>query len=394
MKLWQISSQTSHPLIEAYTVGNDYEFDQELLPYDIKASIAHVKMLGKIGILKSMEVKKLVTGLQEILKLRSLKKFPISIAQEDGHTAIEDYLTKKLGTLGKKIHTARSRNDQILVTLRLYTLDKGKEIKKSVQKLSKALGTKIKEVGKQKMPGYTHTQRAMPTTVGVWLGSYVDALQDDLVLLDAALQVNNQNPLGSAAGFGNNIIPLDRAFTAKELGFQKVQENPIYCGSSRGKFENMVLQALTNLMLDIGKCSNELIWFTTQEFNFFDLPDSFKTGSSIMPQKHNFDVLELLRGNVSLFLGYQYQVQEIIKNLFAGYNRDLQLTKEPYLKAVALCQKSIEVFTLCIENLKVNKEVLDRACTPEIYATDKAYSLVKEKGVAFREAYQSVKSNM
>jgi argininosuccinate lyase len=245
----------------------------------------------------------------------------------------------------------------------------------------------------QKMPGYTHTQRAMPTTVGTWLSSFSEALSDDFILLIAVQKIVDQNPLGSGAGFGTSVIPVDRAFTTKLLGFAKIQQNPIYCAHSRGKFENMVLQVLSNIMLDMGKCANDLVWFTSKEFNFFTLPPNYKTGSSMMPNKNNFDVLELLRGNMSIFLGYQYQVQEIIKNLFSGYNRDLQLTKEPYIKALKLFTETVQVFTLCIKLLEIHPEELDRACTDELYATEKALQLV-QKGVPFRQAYQTVKQNL
>jgi argininosuccinate lyase len=245
----------------------------------------------------------------------------------------------------------------------------------------------------QKMPGYTHTQKAMPTTVGIWLSSFADAFADDFVLLRAVQKIMDQNPLGSGAGFGTSVIPVDRAYTTKQLGFLKTQKNPIYCANSRGKFENMVLQVLGDIMLDISKCVNDLVWFTSKEFDFFDFPESCKTGSSMMPNKHNFDVLELLRGNMSVFLGYQYQVQEIIKNLFSGYNRDLQLTKEPYIKALKLFTETMQVFTLCIKLLEIHPEELDRACTDELYATEKALQLV-QKGVPFRQAYQNVKQNL
>lgn len=240
------------------------------------------------------------------------------------------------------------------------------------------------------MPGYTHMQKAMPSSVGMWLGSYGDSLKDDLVLLDAALAVIDQNPLGSAAGYGENILGLDKKFTTKELNFKKVQNNPIYCALSRGKFENIVLQAISSVMFDLGKISSDLLLFTTKEFNFFTLPDSFKTGSSIMPQKKNYDVLELIRGNVAIFNGYQYQIENVIKNLFSGYNRDFQLTKEPYLKGMKLALRTTRVATLVIKNLKAKKTNLENACTSELYATDEALKLVKN-GKSFREAYREIK---
>ena len=203
-------------------------------------------------------------------------------------TAIEMYLTGHYGEVGKKVHTGRSRNDQILVTTRLFSKEKVLEIKKEIEGLIKEFEWQNKKQGKIKMPGYTHMQRAMPSSVGMWLGSYRDSLKDDLIFLEAISRVLDQNPLGSAAGYGENILGLDRKFTGKVLGFKKVQENPIYCGLSRGKFENIILQAVGSAMFDFGKIANDLLLFTTKEFDFFMLPDSFKTGSSIMPQKKNY----------------------------------------------------------------------------------------------------------
>lgn len=385
-KIWKKDNKKVNPIIERYTVGEDFELDQNLLKYDCLGSMAHAKMLAKIGVLKNSEASQLVKAIRQIIDLSQQGKFSIKIEDEDGHTAIENFLTKKLGKAGKKIHTGRSRNDQVLVATRLYTLDKLAIIKKEVKQLIKNIERKSQKNKKVKMPGYTHTQKAMPTTVGVWLSSFSDALKDDLILLAAAKKVVDQNPLGSVAGFGESTLGLNRDFTTKQLKFAKTQTNPIYCAYSRGKFENIVLQALSQVILDLGKLANDLIWFSAQEFNFFDLPDEFKTGSSVMPQKKNFDVLELIRGNTSIFLGYQFQIQAVIKNLFSGYNRDLQLTKKPYFKAINLIESALEVFILIIANLKVNKKNLESACTDELYATEEAYKLVK-KGLPFRDAY-------
>jgi len=376
--------------VEDYTVGVDYLLDLELLPYDIKGTVAHAKMLHKIKILNSKELSILSKGLNEILSLWKVGKFKIDKSQEDGHTAIEAYLTEHCGIVGKKVHTGRSRNDQALVTARLFSKEKLLEIKNQVEDLIKALEGQIKKQGKIKMPGYTHMQRAMPSSVGMLLASYHDSLEDDLILIDAISKIIDQNPLGSAAGYGENILGLDRKFTTKELNFKRVQENPIYCALSRGKFENLVLQAISSVMFDIGKIASDLLLFTTKEFDFFTLPDSFKTGSSIMPQKKNYDVLELIRGNIAIFNGYQHQIENVIKNLFSGYNRDFQLTKEPYIKGMKLALDTIRVMTLVVKNLEAKKKNLESACTPELYATDEALRLVK-KGKSFREAYQEVK---
>jgi len=390
-KLWDKKGGVkTNETVENYTVGVDYLLDLELLPYDIAGTMAHAKMLNKIKILNAKELETILRGLGEILKLWKTGEFKIDKSQEDGHTAIESFLTEHYGEVGKKVHTGRSRNDQSLTMTRLFSKEKLMEIKKEVETLVKALESRIKKEGKIKMPGYTHMQRAMPSSVGMWLGSYCDSLKDDLILLDAASSVIDQNPLGSAAGYGENTLGLDRKFTTKELNFKKVQENPMYCALSRGKFENIVLQSISSAMFDIGKVGSDLLLFTTKEFNFFTLPDSFKTGSSIMPQKKNYDVLELVRGNIAIFNGYQHQIENVIKNLPAGYNRDFQLTKEPYIKGMKLALDTIRVMVLVIENLTALKSNLENACTPELYATDEALQLVKA-GKNFREAYQEIK---
>lgn len=376
--------------VEDYTVGVDYLLDLELLPHDIRGTIAHAKMLHKIKILNKKELGVLLNGLDKILSLWKAGKFKIEKSQEDSATAIEMYLTEHYGEVGKKVHAGRSRNDQILATIRLFSREKILEIGREVKSLIEALEGQIKKQGKIKMPGYTHMQRAMPSYVGMWLGSYHDSLKDDLILMEAAMKIIDQNPLGSAAGYGENTLGLDRKFTAKELNFKKVQDNPMYCAMSRGKFENIVLQAVSNVMFDIGKLSNDLVLFTTKEFNFFTLPGSFTTGSSIMPQKRNYDVLELIRGNVAIFNGYQHQIENVIKNLFSGYNRDFQLTKEPYIKGIKLALETIRTAALVVKNLEAEKTSLENACSPELYATDEALKLVKE-GMSFREAYQEVK---
>ncbi len=392
-KIWDRKSGVKiNEKVEDYTVGIDYILDLELLPYDIKGTIAHAKMLKKIKILTSKELSVLVKGLNEILTLCKSGKFKIDKSQEDGSTAIEAYLTEKYGDVGKKVHTGRSRNDQILTTTRLYSKEILLVIKKEVENMIKEIENQNKKIGKIKMPGYTHMQRAMPSTVGMWLLSFRDSLKDDLALLEAARYVIDQNPLGSAAGYGESTLGLDRKFTTNEMGFARVQENPIYCGMSRGKFESIILQTVSNVMFDLGKISNDLLLFTTREFDFFTLPDSFKTGSSIMPQKKNYDVLELVRGNVSIFDGYREQIESIIRNLPSGYNRDFQLTKEPYLKGIRLAENTISIMTLVIKNLEAKKQNLESACTKELYATDEAYRLVKG-GMSFREAYQQVKEN-
>src|SRR3989338_8489435 len=390
-KIWDRKNAIpTNKAVENYTVGVDYLLDLELLPYDIQGTMAHAKMLHKIKILNKKELGILILGLNKILSLWKAGKFKIDKSQEDSATAIEGYLTEHYGEVGKKVHTGRSRNDQSLTMTRLFSKEKLLEIKQITEDLIKVLKGQIKKQGKIKMPGYTHMQRAMPSSVGMWLASYSSSLEDNLILIDAAIKVIDQNPLGSAAGYGENTFGLDRKFTTKELNFSRVQKKPMYCGFSRGKFENIILQSVESVMFDIGKIASDLLLFTTKEFDFFSLPDSFRTGSSIMPQKKNYDVLELIRGNIAIFNGYQHQIENVIKNLFSGYNRDFQLTKEPFIKGMKLALDTIRVMTLVVKNLEAKKKNLESACTPELYATDEALRLVK-KGKSFREAYQEVK---
>ncbi len=392
-KLWSKNSKTVlNKAVEAYTIGNDYILDQELIPFDIQGSMAHAKMLKSIGILSEPELKKLLTGLTQLLKEWKKGEFKIDPELEDGHSAIEFYLTEKYGKVGKKIHTGRSRNDQILVTLRLYARHSLGELVKSVEKILQTFKKKVRQFGAITMPGYTHMQRAMPSSVGMWLGSYAESLEDDLELIGAVQKIIDQNPLGSAAGFGETVLGIDREFTTREMGFAKVQKNPMYCALSRGKFENMILQALSHVVFDLAKMANDLLLFTTKEFGFFDLPEEFKTGSSIMPQKKNFDVLELIRGNISVFYAQQFQIQEVIKNLPSGYNRDFQLTKEPFMKGLKVAQNMFEIFDLVVHHLIVNKGQLSAACSKELYATEAVYKRVK-KGEAFRDAYRKISIN-
>lgn len=386
-KIWKKSDETNtHEIIEKYTVWKDYILDLDLIKYDIIASIAHTEMLEKIWVINALERANLLKWLAEIDSKREKGEFQIDISQEDGHTAIESYLVDYYWEVWKKIHTWRSRNDQILVTLRLYTLDKYREISSLLDGLIKVFEDKINQVWDIKMPWYTHTQRAMPTTVGTWLWSFKESIIDSKILLDAAAKVNNQNPLWSAAWFWDTWLWLDRELTTEKLWFTKVQSNPMYCAYSRWKFEYMMLQALSHVMLDLWKMANDLVFFSSKEFNFFDLPDSFKTGSSIMPQKKNWDIMELVRGNANLFLWYEFQIREIYKMLLSWYNRDYQLTKEPYMSGINLVISTINVCSLVIDNLWVKRDNVEAACSEELYATKEAYQLVKE-GMSFRDAY-------
>src|SRR3989344_5174225 len=391
-KLWQSKSTKLHPLVEKYTVGNDYILDMRLLPFDIEASKAHAQGLVKAKILKPAEFKKLNKALNEILKLHQDGKFEIKQSDEDCHTAIENYLVGKLGDLGKKIHTGRSRNDQVLVATRLYTRKKIKQISSELVNLQKVFLQMAKKYEFLPLPGYTHTRRAMPSSIGHWAASYLEELINDHMLLETAYYLNDQNPLGAAAGFGVNI-DLDRNLTTKLLGFKRVQVNSLYCVNSRGTTESYVLSVLTKIMMTLGRLANEMIWFTTPEYNFFFLPPEFTTGSSIMPQKRNPDVFEIVRSNVNVIVGLQTQTKDICKNLISGYNRDTQLTKEPLIKGLGIARRSLEVCALVMSRMKPNRQVLMKSLSPEFFAVHEANRLVKE-GMPFRDAYSHVKEHL
>jgi argininosuccinate lyase len=391
-KLWQSKSTKLHPLVEKYTVGNDYILDARLLPFDIEASLAHAQALRKAKILTGPELAKLTKGLKQILKLHKAGKFVIQPSDEDCHTAIEGYLTARLGALGKKIHTCRSRNDQVLVATRLYTRKKLKQISHELIKTQKVFLAMAKRYEFVPMPGYTHTRRAMPSSVGHWAAAYLEELLSDHKLLESAYDLNDQNPLGAAAGFGVNM-PLDRRLTTKLLGFKRLQVNSLYCVNSRGPTEAYILGVLTKIVMTLGRLANEMIWFTTPEFNLFFLPPEFTTGSSIMPQKKNPDVFEIMRSNVNVIVALQTQVKDISKNLISGYNRDTQLTKEPLIKGLGIARRSLEIAALVMAKVKPNKPALMRSLAPEFFAVHEANRLVK-KGMPFRDAYAHVKEHL
>lgn len=391
-KIWQTKKTKLHPVVEQYTVGNDYILDQKLLPFDVEASRAHAKMLVKIGVIKPAEMTKINKVFNEILKLHQQGKFKIKLADEDCHTAIENFLIKKLGSIGKKVHTARSRNDQVLVATRLYTKNRLKLVSRYLVEAVKSILAFAKKYEFIPMPGYTHTQRAMCSSVGHWASAFVEALIDDHKLLETAYWYNDMNPLGSAAGFGVSLR-LDRGYTTKLLGFQRIQKNSLYCQNSRGKVESFVASCLAQIMMTLGKIANDLVWFNTYEFNFFSVTDQMTTGSSIMPQKKNLDVMELLRANSGLILTYQTQLQELGRNLPSGYNRDLQLSKETLFKALGIARESLKVMALMFKNLRPNKRVLVQSLSKELFITNEVFKLVK-KGIPFREAYQRIKENI
>jgi len=391
MKLWQKKYKLNKE-IENFTVGDDYLLDYKLLKYDLKVNLAHAKMLNKIGVLSKKELLKISKALSEINQLASKGKFRIKKEQEDVHTAVEQFLTEKLGKTGKKIHTAKSRNDQIMADILLYCKEELDNTKKLIFGLINELekfSVKYKGIG---MPGYTHMQKAMPYSVAKWVLSFKEMLQDDIKSIENVKELIDKSPVGSAAGFGIPI-KIDKKMTAEELGFSKIHDTALYVQNSRGKYEMNVIYSLGQAMLTLNKLATDLLLFTTSEYGFFSLPDEFCTGSSIMPQKKNYDLFELVKGKTKIVHSKLFEISTLYLNLNSGYNRDMQLTKKPLIEGIEISKSVIKIMTLAIKNLKPNKENLSKAMTKEIYATEKALKLVK-KGVPFRDAYKNISNHL
>lgn len=387
MKLWT-KDHNLDKTVEKFTVGHDYILDRKLLKYDCLASIAHAKMLAKIGILKPAEANDIVRELKRIVALDEKGGFKIVIEDEDCHTAIENHLAKKLGDIGKKIHTARSRNDQVLTALRLYEKEELKYCKKLANAFIGSARVFIKKNGLIKFPGYTHTRKAMPSSIGLWVNAFIDAMRDNIRAIDFTLELIDQSPLGTGAGYG---VPLkiDRNYTAKLLGFKTAQKNPIYAQLSRGKFESAILHVLSQITGDLNRMASDLILFSLPEIGYFELPKEFCTGSSIMPHKKNPDVLELVRAKHHGIVSREFEVKNLTANLISGYHRDLQLTKGPIMEAFDITEQCLSVMALVFSGLIVNKGKCQQALTREVYAAEEAIKLAKN-GVPFRDAYGKV----
>jgi argininosuccinate lyase len=392
-KLWQKKGHEINPAVTSYMISKNLEADNAILPYDVEASIAHAKMLVKVGLLKEDEADKITKTLAKVKKLHANGDFVLNQHNEDVHTEIEGFLVKELGDIGKKIHVGRSRNDQVLTAMRLYIRESLEEISNYTLNLSQTILDFAKKYEFVPMPGFTHMQHAMPSSVGQWAGSIVESLLNDLTIIDSARNLNNQNPLGSAAGFGT-AMPLDREYTAKLLDFDKVQQNSLYCQNSRGKFEAYTITSLLQIMFTLGKLANDLVIMTSQEFDFFKVDKSMTTGSSIMPQKQNLDIMEVLRANVSIIQSLQIQCQTVGMNLISGYNKDLKITKKPIMDSFEIVRESLKITDLLFDNLEPNQEkLLSTFDDVEIFAADYANQMV-EQGMSFRDAYKEVGENL
>ncbi|MBI9097248.1 MAG: argininosuccinate lyase [Spirochaetaceae bacterium] len=390
-KLWEKDYSTD-TLIEEFTVGRDYRLDMNLIPSDCIASMAHARMLNSIGILSDDDYSQLKKGLISIIKEHKKGNFVIKLSDEDGHTAIENRLSELCGDPGKRIHTGRSRNDQVVTSVRVFSRSMLLEILEAGFKLAQGLLTFAEKNKDIPMAGRTHMQTAMPSSVGLWAGAFAEELADDLKMVFNALSLINQNPLGAAAGYGVPL-PLNREMTAELMGFPAVQNNVIYVNNSRGKFESVILDSLDQIGLTLSKMAQDLILFSLPEFGYFKLPDELCTGSSIMPQKKNPDGLELTRSASAVISAASTEVKNIIRSLPSGYNRDFQSAKEPFIRGNRMALMILKVMDLTIGKLQVNEEKLIAGFTADIHATDAALEMVAA-GSTFREAYKEVGLNL
>ncbi len=386
-KLWDKGTPIDK-LIESFTIGKDNELDLLLAGYDVLGSIAHLMMLEKTKIISKEDSQQLLTELKKIYRNIEHGEFIIEDGVEDVHSQVELMLTRALGNPGKAIHTGRSRNDQILVDLKLFTRDMLKSIVHKTHQLFSLLIHHSEQYKDYLVPGYTHLQVAMPSSFGLWFGAYAESLTDDLQLVYTAFKQSNHNPLGSGAGYGSSF-PLDRKMTTKLLGFEDLDYNVIYAQMGRGKLERTVTFALSSLGSTLSKMAMDLCLFMNQNFSFVSFPDELTTGSSIMPHKKNPDVLELVRAKSNKLKSLPVQTDLITTNLPSGYHRDLQLLKEMYLPAFEDTANCLDIMALMLENIKIKKDIIDDEKYKYLFTVDEINHKVRQ-GVPFRDAYKEI----
>ena len=388
MKLWKKDSTNTSALIEEFTVGRDKEFDILLAKYDVLGSIAHVKMLGETGLMSEEETKVAVLGLEEILREIHDSKFSIDNDVEDIHSQVEFMLTKRIGEAGKKIHSGRSRNDQVAVDIKLYLRAELLKIKEEGRELFDLLIALSEKHKNKLLPGYTHLQIAMPSSFGLWFGAYAESLVDDLELLAAAYSVANKNPLGSGAGYGSSF-PLNRTRTTELLNFETLNHNSVYAQMSRGKTEKIVSFGMSSIAATLSRLAMDCCLYINQNFGFISFPSELTTGSSIMPHKKNPDVFELIRAKCNRIQSTPNELTLLINNLPSGYHRDLQLTKEILFPAIETLKSCLQMTKLMLENIEIRDQILDDEKYRYLFSVEAVNDLVN-KGVPFREAYQQV----
>ena len=387
MKLWQ-KNTPAHKKIDHFTVGEDRAYDLHLAAYDCQASIAHAQMLYQIGILTEYETQATVNVLKELKIQAENSKFVIDDNFEDMHSKIEFVLTEKLGDLGKKIHTARSRNDQVLVAMQLYLKQEISVIKSMTYDFFKLLIKLTKQHKDKLLPGYTHFQVAMPSSFGLWFSAYAESLIDDVTLLNAAKKIVDQNPLGSAAGFGSSF-PIDRKSTTKSLNFGDLKYNVIAAQMSRGKAEKTTAFAMASLSANLSKMANDICLYMGQEHNFVSFPDRLTTGSSIMPHKKNPDVFELIRGKSNIIQGLPNQLALLTSNLPSGYHRELQLAKGLIIDGIEDIKACLDIFTFSLKEIQIREDILEDPKYQYVFSVDTLNEWVKE-GMPFRDAYKKM----
>ncbi|MDP4264619.1 MAG: argininosuccinate lyase [Bacteroidota bacterium] len=387
MKLWQ-KDKTSLKEVEQFTVGNDREMDLYLAAFDVLGSLAHIQMLQSIGLLTKNELPRLQAELKNIYNEIETGGFKLQDDVEDIHSQIELLLTQRLGDAGKKIHSARSRNDQVLVDIKLFLRNEIEELVKCIQPLFDLLQTQSEKYKEHLLPGYTHLQLAMPSSFGLWFGAYAESLVDDTITLRAAYDVVNKNPLGSAAGYGSSF-PINRALTTKLLGFSDLNYNVVYAQMGRGKAERITAMALANVADTLGKLSMDACLYLNQNFGFISFPAELTTGSSIMPHKKNPDVFELIRSHCNRIKALPNEIMLMTTNLPSGYHRDLQLLKEHLFPAFGVLKDCIEMAKLLLANIEIRKDILADEKYKYLFSVEEVNKLVLQ-GMPFRDAYKKI----
>jgi argininosuccinate lyase len=387
MKLWDKGTDTDKK-IESFTIGKDRELDLFLAPYDIMGTMAHSLMLGQVGLLKDNDVKVLIPELQELYKNAIGGGFIIEEGVEDVQSQVEMELTRKLGDVGKKVHSGRSRNDQVLLDLKLFARDQIMKTTSAVEALFRVLQQRSEAHKNDLLPGYTHLQVAMPSSFGLWFGAYAESLVDDLHFIYAAWRIVNQNPLGAAAGYGNSF-PLDRSLTTRLLGFEDLSYNVVYAQMGRGKMERSVAMALSSVASTLSRLAMDACLYMSQNFGFVKLPDAFTTGSSIMPHKKNPDVFELLRARCNKLIDVPNQIAMITGNLPSGYFRDMQVTKEVFIPAFDELLSCIDLMTTAVAKMEVTKNIMDNELYKFAFSVEEVNRRVLA-GMPFRDAYKQV----
>jgi len=388
MKLWQKDTTALSQLTENFTVGRDREFDLLLARHDVQGSIAHVTMLSECGLMTKEEAISAISGLQEIAAEIEAGRFVIEDGVEDVHSQVEFLLTQKIGDAGKKIHSGRSRNDQVAVDIKLYLRAAISDIKNEVAALFTLLQQQSETYKNVLLPGYTHLQIAMPSSFGLWLGSYAESLVDDMEMLSAAYAVANKNPLGSGAGYGSSF-PLNRQRTTELLGFRTLNWNAVYAQTSRGKTEKLLAMAISSIAATLNKLSMDGCLYLSQNFNFISFPEHLTTGSSIMPHKKNPDIFELIRGKSNRLQSLPNELTLLTSNLPSGYHREMQLTKEILFPAIEELKACLQLMQVMVRELKVKEHILDDPKYTYLFSVESVNELVN-KGIPFREAYKEI----